>query len=295
MSNKSLDNAKIKKNDEFYTQYEDIETEVAYFKDQLRNKIIFLPCDTQESNFYKYFKENFFSLGISSLRATHLERESEHSFMVEFDGEKEAIIPLLSNGDFLGEEIQNIIFSSGVIITNPPFSLWKEFIDVIINSNKKFLLIANENAITYKKTFKYIKEGLLWPSYNSPRPKAFYSPQDDSLIKFGNILWLTNLEVDKSNLTPSLTSTYSGNESSYHLYDNYPALNIDRVAAIPIDYYGPMGVPITFLNKFFPSPTFELLGCSSFSDPSCYGIGDLWCQGRKVYKRLIIRRKQNNE
>ena len=295
MSNKSLDNAKIKKNDEFYTQYEDIETEVAYFKDQLRNKIIFLPCDTQESNFYKYFKENFSSLGISSLRATHLERESEHSFMVEFDGEKEAIIPLLGNGDFLGEEVQNIISSSNVIITNPPFSLWKEFIDVIINGGKKFLLIANENAITYKKTFKYIKEGLLWPSYNSPRPKAFYSPQDNSLVKFGNILWLTNLEVDKNNLSPSLTSTYSGNESFYHLYDNYPALNIDRVATIPIDYSGPMGVPITFLNKFFPSPTFELLGCSSYSDPACYGIGDLWCQGRKVYKRLIIRRKQNNE
>lgn len=295
MSNKSLDNAKIKKNDEFYTQYEDIETEVAYFKDQLRDKIIFLPCDTQESNFYKYFKENFSNLGISSLRATHLERESEHSFMVEFDGEKETIISLLGNGDFLSEEVQSIISSSDVIITNPPFSLWKEFIDVIINGGKKFLLIANENAITYKKTFKYIKEGLLWPSYNSPRPKAFYSPQDNSLVKFGNILWLTNLEVDKSNLSPSLTSTYSGNESSYHLYDNYPALNIDRVAAIPIDYYGPMGVPITFLNKFFPSPTFELLGCSSYSDPSCYGIGDLWCQGRKVYKRLIVRRKQNNE
>ena len=158
MSNKSLDNAKIKKNDEFYTQYEDIETEVTYFKDQLRDKIIFLPCDTQESNFYKYFKANFSDLGISSLRATHLERESEHSFMVEFDREKEVIIPLLGNGDFLGEEIQNIISSSDIIITNPPFSLWKEFIDVIINSGKKFLLIANENAITYKKTFKYIKD-----------------------------------------------------------------------------------------------------------------------------------------
>ena len=105
MSNKSLDNAKIKKNDEFYTQYEDIETEVAYFKDQLRDKIIFLPCDTQKSNFYKYFKENFSNLGISLLRATHLERENEHSFMVKFDGEKETIVPLLGNGDFLGEEV----------------------------------------------------------------------------------------------------------------------------------------------------------------------------------------------
>lgn len=295
MSNKSLDNAKIKKNDEFYTQYDDIETEITYFKDQLRDKIIFLPCDTQESNFYRYFKANFFSLGISLLRAAHLERENEYSFMIEFDGEKETIVPLLGNGDFLSEEIQNIISSSNVIITNPPFSLWKEFIDIIIDSGKKFLLIANENAITYKKTFKYIKEGLIWPYYNSPRPKEFYSSQDDSFVKFGNILWLTNLEVDKTELAPSLTSTYSGNESSYHLYDNYPALNIDRVASIPIDYYGPMGVPVTFFNKFFPSSTFELLGCSSYSDPSCYGIGDLWCQGRKVYKRLIIRRKQNNE
>lgn len=101
MSNKSLDNAKIKKNDEFYTQYKDIEIEVAYFKDKLRNKIIFLPCDTQESNFYKYFKENFSNLGIFSLQATHLERENEHSFMIEFDGEKETIVPLLGNGDFL--------------------------------------------------------------------------------------------------------------------------------------------------------------------------------------------------
>ena len=256
MSNKSLDNAKIKKNDEFYTQYEDIETEVAYFKDHLRDKIIFLPCDTQESNFYKYFKENFSNLGLSSLRATHLEHENEHSFMVEFDGKRETITPLLSNGDFLSEEIQNIISSSDVIITNPPFSLWKEFIDVIINRGKKFLLIANENAITYKKTFKYIKEGLLWPSYNSPRPKAFYSPKDDCLVHFGNILWLTNLEVDKSESAPTLTSTYYGNEASYPSYDNYPAINVDRVASIPIDYYGPMGVPVTFFNKFFPSSTF---------------------------------------
>lgn len=151
MSNKSLDNAKIKKNDEFYTQYEDIETEVTYFKDQLRDKIIFLPCDTQESNFYKYFKENFSSLDISSLRATHLERESEHSFMVEFDGEKEAIIPLLSNGDFLGEEVQNIISSSDVIVTNPPFSLWKEFIDIIINSNKKFFSLLTKTQLLTKR------------------------------------------------------------------------------------------------------------------------------------------------
>lgn len=295
MSNKSLDNAKIKKNDEFYTQYKDIETEVAYFKDQLRNKIIFLPCDTQESNFYKYFKENFSNLDISSLQATHLERENEHSFMIEFDGEKETIVPLLGNRDFFSEEIQNIMSSSNVIITNPPFSLWKEFIDVIINSGKEFLLIANENAITYKKTFKYIKEGLLWPSYNLPRPKAFYSPKDEGFVHFGNIIWLTNLEVNKGESAPTLTSIYYGNEASYPSYDNYPAINIDRVASIPIDYCGPMGVPITFFNKFFPSSTFELLGCSSFSDSSCYGIGDLWCQGRKVYKRLIIRRKQNNE
>lgn len=159
MSNKSLDNAKIKKNDEFYTQYEDIETEVAYFKDQLRDKIIFLPCDTQESNFYKYFKENFSSLGLSSLRATHLEREGEHSFMVEFDGGKEAIIPLLSNGDFLSEEIQNIISSSDVIITNPPFSLWKEFIDVIINSNKKFFSLLTKTRLLTKRHSNISKKG----------------------------------------------------------------------------------------------------------------------------------------
>lgn len=183
--------------------------------------------------------------------------------MVEFDGEKEAIIPLLGNGDFLSKEIQNIMSSSDIIITNPPFSLWKEFIDVIINSGKKFLLIANENAIAYKKTFKYIKEGLLWPSYNLPRPRTFYSPKDECSVRFGNIIWLTNLEVDKSELIPMLTSTYYGNEASYPSYDNYPAINVDRVASIPIDYYGPMGVPITFLNKFFPSSTFELLGCSS--------------------------------
>ena len=295
MSNKSLDNAKIKKNDEFYTQYEDIETEVAYFKDHRRDKIIFLPCDTQESNFYKYFKTNFSNLGISSLRATHLEREDEHSFAVEFDGVREYIVPLFGNGDFFSKEVQDIADSSDIIITNPPFSLWKEFIDVIIDSGKKFLLIANENAITYKKTFKYIKEGLIWPSYNSPRPKAFYSPKDECLVHFGNIIWLTNLEVDKSEFAPTLTSTYYGNEASYPSYDNYSAINVDRVASIPIDYYGPMGVPVTFFNKFFPSSTFELLGCSSYSDSSCYGIGDLWCQGRKVYKRLIIRRKQNNE
>lgn len=295
MSNESLGNAKIKKNDEFYTQYQDIESEIKYFVDQLRGKSILLPCDTEESNFYKFFKTNFSTFGLSALRATHLDRENEHSFAIEYNGKEEVSFPLSSNGDFFSQEIRTMISSFDIIITNPPFSLWKEFIDVIIDSGKKFLLIANENAITYKKTFKYIKEGLLWPSYNFPRPKTFYSPKDGGLVHFGNIIWLTNPEVNKGESTPTLTSTYYGNETSYSSYDNYPAINIDRVASIPIDYCGSMGVPITFFNKFFPSSTFELLGCSSFSDPSCYGIGDLWCQGRKVYKRLIIRRKQNNE
>ena len=242
--NKNLHAAKKAKNDEFYTQYEDIKKEVERYADQLKDKIIYCNCDNEESNFYKYFQDNFDILGLKKL--------------------------IYFNGDFRSEESIEMLKQCDIVITNPMFSLFRIYITQLMEYDKKFLILGNNNAITYKEVFKYIKENKLWLGYTSNKTMSFQL--DDSYDKwnyikddkkFGNvpaISWFTNLDNKKRHIDLIRNVLYKKyNEVDYPKYDNYDAININKVADIPVDYFGYMGVPITYLSNHNPEQ-FEIIG-----------------------------------
>ena len=196
--NKNLTAAKRIKNDEFYTRLEDIEKELTNYKEYFKDKIIYCNCDDVEySNFYKYFKDNFYELGIKKIIATNLSL-NKTAYKTEFDSNsKEVRTQLCGNGDFRSEECIKLLQESDIIITNPPFSLFREYIAQLIKYNKDFLIIGNMNAATYKEIFPLFKNNQIWFGYTNP--KIFITP-DRTEKKFGNILWYTNLENGKKAL-----------------------------------------------------------------------------------------------
>ena len=262
--NSNLRTAKRVKNDEFYTRYEDIELEVMKYRKQFKNKIVYLPCDDpaeKKSEFWSFFVNNFDAFGLKKLIATHYDEsgkaykiwieESEFGFTDDGDALQE---DLQGNGDFRSPECQEIMKECDIICTNPPFSLFREFVDSILTHNKKFLIIGNTNAYTSKEIFTHIYKNHIWPGYNAVHD--FYQP-DGSIKKFGNIGWFTNLPTSKREEELILTAEY--NEFDYPKYDNYDAIEVSRVANIPKNYKGVMGVPITFVEKFNPNQ-FEIIG-----------------------------------
>jgi hypothetical protein len=267
MANKNLKNAKREKNDEFYTQLTDIEKEVKHYKDQLRDKIVFCNCDDPEySNFWKYFHLNFKHIGLKKLVSTHFEREKP-SYKLEYDGETITKTELSQNGDFRSPECIEILKKSDLVITNPPFSLFREYVAQLIEYEKKFLIVGSQNAITYKEIFKLIKDNGLWLGYKSGgfrfKVPSSYNigniETDESgqkYAKLGNITWFTNLDTSKRHENLILYKKYTPEE--YPRYDNYDAINVDKVSDIPVDYDGVMGVPITFLDKYNPEQ-FEII------------------------------------
>jgi len=260
MANKNLHKAKAKKNDEFYTMLTDIEKELMHYRPHLKNKVIFCNCDDPvESNFWLYFKLNFEFLGLKKLISTHY--SEEHStYKLEFDGVNTIKTELEGNGDFRSPEAINILEESDIVITNPPFSLFREYVAQLINYKKDFLIIGSFNAITYKEIFPLIKTNKLWLGI-SPRSMKFQTPSKD--IKLVNTIWYTNLEHSKRNEKIISYKEYS--EVEFPKYDNYDAINIDKVKDIPKNYLGIMGVPITFLTKYNPEQ-FEILGITSGRD-----------------------------
>lgn len=294
MSNQNLLTAKNKKNDEFYTRLEDIQKELDNYKEYFKDKIIYCNCDDiYSSNFYKYFKDNFNKLGIKKIIATNLSLDSA-AYKTEFDNNsKESRTELRGNGDFRSEECVKLLQESDIIITNPPFSLFREYIAQLIKYNKDFLIIGNMNAATYKEIFPLFKNNQVWFGYTSP--KVFITP-DRTEKKFGNILWYTNLESGKRHCRIDLKNCYYGNENSYPKYDNYDAIEVSKVVNIPKDYYGLMGVPVTFLNKYCPEQ-FELIGHDhDLTGDGGAGISDgqFICKGKNVYKRILIKLVKNN-
>lgn len=269
----NLTKARQQKNDEFYTQYKDVKKEVERYADQLKGKIIFCNCDNPvQSNFYKYFHDNFDILGLKELTT--------------------------SNADFRGEESIKMLKECDIVITNPPFSLFREYIAQLIEYDKKFLILGNNNAITYKEVFKYIKENKLWLGYISNKTMSFQL--DDSYDKwnyikddkkFGNvpaISWFTNLDNRKRHIDLIRDVLYKKyNEVDYPKYDNYDAINIDKVADIPVDYFGYMGVPITYLSNHNPEQ-FEIIG-NEYELNIQKGRG--YINGKRMYSRLFIKRK----
>ena len=253
-ANTNLRNAEQIKNDEFYTRYEDIEAEVMKYRKQFRDKVVYLPCDDpaeKKSEFWSFFVANFESFGLKKLIATHYEENGQaYKIWIDRDNDGDAMQEdLMGNGDFRSQECIEILKECDIVCTNPPFSLFREFVDTIITYNKQFLIIGNKNGFTYKETFSLIKENKIWIGYTQPKD---FRLEDGSITKKVNGLarWFTNLTVNKSNEELVLTKAY--NAIDYPKYDNYDAIEVSKVVNIPKDYDGIMGVPITFIDKYNP-------------------------------------------
>lgn len=296
--NNNLHAAKKAANDEFYTRIEDIENELRHYKDHFKNKIIFCNCDDpEESNFWKYFELNFEFLELKKLISTHY-NATEPSYKLELIGDidgdgkvtKGDIIktPLKQNGDFRSPECVEILKEADIVVTNPPFSIIRDYIAQLDEYNKKFIFIGPQNIITYKEVFPLIKDNKLWLGYT--HPKEFVKP-DGNFQKFGNISWFTNLETKKRKEDLLLYKKY--NAKDYPKYDNYDAINVDKVKDIPMDYYGVMGVPITFLDSYNPNQ-FEIVGAMTTTKVEGDNYGYPYINGEKKYARILIKRKQNN-
>lgn len=216
------------------------------------------------------------------------------AYKTEFDNNsKEVRTQLHGNGDFRSEECVELLKSADLVITNPPFSLFREYIAQLIKYNKKFLVIGNMNAASYKEIFPLFKNNQVW--FGNTSPKIFLTP-DRTEKKFGNIVWYTNLDNEKRHCRIPLKEKYYGNEEKYPKYDNYDAIEVSKVINIPCDYYGLMGVPVTFLNKYCPEQ-FELVGHDhDLTGDGGAGISDgqFICNGKNVYKRVLIKLVKNS-
>lgn len=293
-SNSSLRVAARVKNDEFYTQLTDIEKELRHYKDHLRGKVVFCNCDDPEwSNFWKYFTLNFNHLGLSKVVATHY-APGEPSYKLEYFGDgKEVKTTLSGDGDFRSAECVELLWEADVVVTNPPFSLFREYMAQLVEHDKKFLIIGNNNALTYKEVFRLVKDNRLWLGV-SPRSMKFRMP--DGAMKDVNACWFTNMSHLKRNEKLIVFKSYSGNEESYPKYDNYDAIDVSKVVDIPADFSGVMGVPITFMDKYNPEQ-FEILGIMNTGEENP-GIrlpgtphGRPVIRGRELYLRILVRHK----
>ena len=278
--NNNLHNAKKAKNDEFYTRLEDIEKEMCHYREHFRGKVIYCNCDDpKESNFFKFFSLQFEFLGLKKLISTGY-KENGHGIACIYEGDKnENNLPddseiqayeLQGNGDFRSEECIEFLKEADVVVTNPPFSLFREVVAQLVEYNKKFLLLGNNNAITYKEIFPLIMSNKMWLGYSNNKTMEFvlsdsYEKWDriengKKIGKVPAISWFTNLEHDHRNRPLDLTQRYD--PRYYPKYDNYDAIECSKVMDIPRDYDGVIGVPITFLDKYCPTQ-FRIVGMSA--------------------------------
>ena len=303
--NTNLHNAKRAKNDEFYTQLSDIEKEMAYYKDFFKGKVVYCNCDdARESNFFKFFANNFESLGLKKLISTGF-KENGKGVKLVYEGDKNSnfiddaevvVTELEGDGDFRSEECIELLKECDVVITNPPFSLFREYVAQLMEYGKKFIILGNMNAITYKEIFPYIKNNELWWGCslhgtkchfivpNSYEGKNVFEENGVRYGKVNNAIWFTNINHTKRNTELDLHKKYSADE--YPKYDNYDAIEVSKVSEIPMDYEGVMGVPITFLDKYCPTQ-FEIVKFRKGDDDK-----DLSVNGKCPYFRILIRRKK---
>ena len=321
--NKNLNKANKAKEDEFYTQLSDIENELKHYKEHFRDKVVLCNCDDPRiSNFFHYFSYNFEQLGLKKLITTCYKNQnrdlfsmndSEKAIWLEYEGDKNGSgVPdaeeigvkyFKGDGDFRSEECVELLKQADIVVTNPPFSLFREYIGQLIRHDKKFLIVGNQNVITYKEVFSLLKNDKVWlgykfgnmefrvPDYYEPRETRFWIDENGKKWRsLGNICWFTNLDIPKRHEDLILYKTYSPEE--YEKYDNYDAVNVNKVSDIPCDYNGVMGVPITFLDKYNPNQ-FELIGQMATTKVNEYNFGYPYVNGKKIYARILIRRKQN--
>lgn len=348
MANKSLNAAKSAKKDEFYTQLADIERELQHYGQHFRGKTVLCNCDDPyESNFFKYFALRFNQLGLKKLICTCYngspvqgneliirfeefdEEPKKVAYKVEItevsdmngDGAVDLsdvryllqndknVLSVLQTGDFRSIECVELLKEADIVVTNPPFSLFREYIGQLIKYQKKFLIIGNQNNITYKEVFPLLMKNEVWLGYKSgdmsfkvpkdyePRETRYW--QDEMGQKWrsmGNICWFTNLDIPKRHEELDLVCHYSAEE--YSKYDNYDAINVNKVTDIPFDYRGAMGVPITFLDKYNPKQ-FEILDANDFRKNNDVPLKahslikdkDGTINGKPTYVRILIRNK----
>lgn len=276
-ANANLHKAKDAKNDEFYTQLTDVSKEMMHYKQHFKDKVVFCNCDDSTwSAFWKYFHLNFAELGLKKLISTHYDKE-EATYKMEYiggdDNDIEAGVktPLEGNGDFRNKECLDLLDECDIVVTNPPFSLFREYVACLMEYNKKFLILGNMNALTYKEIFPLIRDNQLWygASIHSGDRK-FYVPDDYPLkasgcgvddngrkfIRVKGVRWYTNLDYKARHETLVLWKNYTPEE--YPKYDNYDAINVNKYSEIPCDYDGVMGVPITFIDYYCPEQ-FEIV------------------------------------
>lgn len=330
--NTNLHRAKRCKDDEFYTTYETIENELVHYTEQFKNKTVLCNCDNPfTSNFPKFFLQNFNVLGLKRLICTSfspyasvqpslfesfndnnskgyildISKISKSDFTSEtisdFLLSTHCVKELNGNGDFRSLECIDYLKESDIVVTNPPFSLFKEMVSEIMKYNKKFLIIGNQNALTYKEIFPLIQNNLVWTGYQFGEMK-FRVPQDSEprstrywvdetgqkWRSLGNAMWLTNLDNERRHENLRLTQCF--NPLIHQRYDNYNAIHVRNITEIPFDYTGIMGVPITIINRY-NSEQFEIIGEANHGSDSQYDIFKPILNGKEVFKRILIRNK----
>lgn len=288
MANERFDNAKRNKNDEFYTRLEDIEKELNHYKKFFKGKTILCNCDDPRiSNFFKYFALNFNNFGIKKIISTcyknqdvdlFTQNKCEKAVYIEYTGNPNdptstdfstiEVKELKGDGDFRSQECIELLRQSDIVVTNPPFSLFREYVAQLMKYDKKFIIIGHQNAISYKEIFSLIKENKLWLGYGFKGGAAHFinthyedyasaGNHKEGMIRVSGVVWFTNLDIKKRHEELVMYKTYSPEE--FPNYENYDAINVDKSTDIPMDYDGVIGVPITFLDKYSPDQ-FEIIG-----------------------------------
>ena len=293
-TNANLHKAKDAKNDEFYTQLTDVSKELMHYKQHFKDKTVLCNCDDPTlSAFWKYFHLNFSALGLKKLISTHYDK-TQPTYKMEYTGGNDNDIEvgvktsLEGNGDFRNQECLNILDDADIVVTNPPFSLFREYVAVLMEHEKKFLIIGSLNAVKYSECFPFIMNNQMWLGNNNVH--NFMQP-DGTVKKFGNINWYTNLDFAKRHEKIILWKEY--NDKEYPKYETYDAIEVSKVTNIPINYNGIMGVPISFMSKYNPEQ-FEIVGEFNHGSDNIFDLAKPIINGKELYPRIAIRRINSN-
>lgn len=287
MAHSDLKQAKENKKDEFYTQLSDIERELSHYKEHFKDKVVLCNCDDPRvSNFFRYFALNFEHLGLKRLVCTcyksqdvdlFTQKDSEQAVYIVYEGDKNGdfldfseaqVLPLKGDGDFRSPECIELLKQADIVVTNPPFSLFREYVAQLVEYDKKFIIIGHQNAIGYKEIFPLLRDNKLWLGYGFKGGAAYFindtyenyavaGQHKEGMIRVSGVVWFTNLEIPKRNEELILFKPYTPEE--YPHYENYDAINVNKTSDIPMDWDGVMGVPITFMDKYCPEQ-FEIIG-----------------------------------